>query len=152
MNRRNSAFKNLLTNWYWLFGAGLILLVCTALSLAIRPVQDADGSYSTRPLGFTGSLENKALDLLFQIRNSTQPKFGVRGTAEPITLIEVDEQTIKRSGIRLQKWPRSFYARLIDRASQGGATVIGLDLFLSEKGGSTDEDLAADQALVNSIN
>ena len=51
----------------------------------------------------------------------------------------------------MQKWPRDYYARLIDRARDGGAKVIGLDLYLSEEGGRSAEDKAADQLLADAI-
>ncbi|MGZ9144002.1 MAG: CHASE2 domain-containing protein, partial [Candidatus Binatia bacterium] len=40
---------------------------------------------------------------------------------------------------------------LIDTASQGGAAVIGLDVFLSEAGGAAAEDKVADEKLAKSI-
>ena len=74
-----------------------------------------------------------------------------RGEREPVTIIEIDDATIKTSGVRIQKWPRDLYARLIDNASQRGAAVIGLDVFLSEAGGASAEDKAADEKLATSI-
>ncbi len=117
----------------------------------MRPLKDADGSYASRPYGLTTGLENQALDLLFQVRDVRRPQQRMRGFSEPITIIEVDEAAIKASGVRLQKWPRDWYARLVDRASEGGATVIGLDFFLSEAGGRSTEDAKTDQQLAESI-
>src|SRR2546430_1914236 len=70
-----------------------------------------------------------------------------RGTREPIIIIEIDEPAINASKVRLQKWRRDWYARLIERASKGGASVIGLDIFLSEEGGVSADDKAYDQQL-----
>ena len=117
----------------------------------MRPSKDADGSFASHPYGLTTGLENHALDLFFQLRDARHPNLRQRGLAEPITLIEIDEASIKASNVRLQKWPRDWYARLIDRASEGGAGVIGLDTFLSEEGGVSGEDKAADQKLAKSI-
>jgi CHASE2 domain-containing sensor protein len=96
-------------------------------------------------------MEDSALDVLFQLRDVRYPVLRERGRNEPITIIEVDEASIKESNVRLQKWPRSWYARLIDRASEGGANTIGLDLYLSEEGGISAEDKAADQKMVKSL-
>ena len=85
------------------------------------------------------------------MRDARRPQLRTRGRSEPITVIEIDDATIKASGVRIQKWPRDLYARLIDSASQGGAAVIGLDLFLSEAGGASVEDKAADAKLAKSI-
>jgi adenylate cyclase len=125
----------------------LTLAVWAIVALAMRPSQD----YASRPYGLTTGIENSALDLLFQLRDARHPDLRQRGLSEPITIIEIDDATIKASGVRIQKWPRDLYARLIDRASLGGATVIGLDVFLSEEGGAGAEDKAADQKLIKSI-
>lgn len=114
-------------------------------------MKDADGSYATYPYGLTTGLDNQALDLLFQLRDARRPELRTRGEHDPITIIEIDDATIKTSGVRIQKWPRDLYARLIDTANQSGAVVIGLDVFLSEAGGASAEDKAADEKLVKSI-
>jgi adenylate cyclase len=146
--RKNSIISSLLRRHYWVLAALLTLAVWAGLSLAMRPLKDAEGSY---PYGVTTGLENNALDLLFQLRDARHPNLRQRGLSEPITIVEIDDATIKASRVRIQKWPRDLYARLIDRASLGGATVIGLDVFLSEEGGASADDKAADQKLVKSI-
>jgi adenylate cyclase len=143
---------SLLRRWYRALVIGLILAIWAGLSLAMLPLRDSDGSRASQPYGLMTQLENRALDLFFQLRDVRHPNLRTRGLAEPITLIEIDEASIKASNVRLQKWPRDWYARLIDRASEGGASVIGLDTFLSEEGGVSPEDKAADQKLVKSIN
>ncbi len=143
---------SLLRRWYWALAIVLTLAIWAGLSLAMLPLRDSDGSNASHPYGLMTGLENRALDLLFQLRDVRHPNLRTRGLAEPITIIEIDEASIKASNVRLQKWPRDWYARLIDRASEGGASVIGLDTFLSEEGGVSPEDKAADQKLVKSIN
>jgi len=141
----------LLRRRYWVLAIILTLAVWAGLSAAMRPLRDSGGSYASFPYGLTTGLENHALDLFFQLRDARHQELRQRGLTEPITIIEIDDATIKASRIRIQKWPRDLYARLIDRASVGGASVIGLDIFLSEEGGASVEDKAADQALVKSI-
>lgn len=131
-----------------------VLLTCAVwacVALLMWPLKDADRSYTSYPFGLTTELENRSLDLLFQLRDARHPDMRARGLNEPISIIEIDEASIKTSQVRLQKWPRDWYARLIDRAGEGGATVIGLDLFLSEGGGTSAEDREADRRLVESI-
>jgi adenylate cyclase len=150
-------FKNfsitpyLLRRWYWALTVLLTLLIWGGLALALMPVEDRAGTYATRPYGFMTGMEDSALDVLFQLRDVRQQALRERGRNEPITIIEVDEDSIKESNVRLQKWPRSWYARLIDRANEGGANTIGLDLYLSEEGGVSAEDKAADQKMVESL-
>jgi len=152
-----SMFKNLsfapylLRRWYWVFTIILTLAIWGLLALALKPIEDRAGTYATRPYGYMTGMEDSALDVLFQLRDVRQPELRRRGLSEPITIIEVDEDSIKESNVRLQKWPRSWYARLIDRAAEGGANTIGLDLYLSEAGGISTEDKAADQKMAESL-
>lgn len=146
-----SVASSAVLRWYGALAILVVGVVWAGLALSLWPWKDADGSYASSPYGLSTNLENKALDLLFQLRDVRRPGLRTRGLNEPITIIEIDEAAIQTSGIRLQKWPRNWYARLIDRASQGGASVIGLDVFLSEKGGYSPEDAAYDLELSKAI-
>ncbi len=149
--KKHSFVPRLLRRWYWALAVLLTAAVWAAVSLAMLPRADSEGRYSSRPYGYTTGLEDSALDLLFQLRDARHKETRARGLAEPITLIEVDEESIRASNVRLQKWPRDWYARLIDRASEAGANTIGLDVYLSEAGGVSETDKAADVKLVESI-
>lgn len=149
--RNHSLIPRLLRRWYWALAVLLTASVWAAVSLAMLPREDRAGSYSSRPYGYLTGLEDSALDLLFQLRDARHREARARGLAEPITLIEVDEESIRASNVRLQRWPRDWYARLIDRASEAGANTIGLDVYLSEAGGVSEIDRAADARLVESI-
>ena len=151
MKLNRSITTSLLRRWYWALAVLLTVVIWGLLALALRPIKDADGTYASRPYGLTTALENQAVDLLFQLRDARRPEIRGRGMNEPITIIEVDEASIRASNVRLQKWPRTWYAQLIDRASTGGANVIGLDVYLSEAGGTSAEDRAADTQLAESI-
>src|SRR5207237_5290289 len=150
--RRSSFVSNLLRRRYWALALALALVVWLGVALAMRPLREESGGYERAPYGLTTSLENRALDLLFQLRDARHTELRERGLKEPITIIEIDERAIRASNVRLQKWPREWYARLVDRAREGGAKVVGLDVYLSEEGGTTEEDKAADQTLADSIN
>lgn len=140
-----------LRRWYWALAIFLACVVWLGVALALRPLKDPDGNYSSRPYGLSTGLENQALDLLFQLRDVRRPGLRARGTNEPITIIEIDERAIKASRIRPQAWRRDWYARLISRASKGGASVIGLDKYLSEEGGYSEEDKGYDQQLAKAM-
>src|SRR6266550_2779184 len=144
---KKSFASSVLRRWYWALAILVAAVVWAGLALALRPMKDADGTFASRPYGWSTGLENKALDLLFQLRDVRHPNLRTRGLSEPITIIEIDERSIKASNLRPQKWRRDWYARLIERASQGGASVIGLDILLSEKGGDSAEDAAYDLKL-----
>ncbi len=148
---KNSWVASALRRWYAALAVALALIVWGGLALGLRPTKDESGSYAARPYGLMAGVENYALDQLFQARDALHPNLRTRGYSEPITIIYIDEASIKASGVRLQKWPRNWYARLIDRASEGGASVIGLDIFLSEMGGTSVADQAYDQQLVEAM-
>jgi adenylate cyclase len=160
--RKLSFLSHLLRRRYRELALLLTLLVCVALALSMRPIRQADGRYDQSPYGIVTPLENRALDLLFQLRDARHPELRGRGQAEPITIIEVDERSIRASNVRLQNWPREWYARLVNRAREGGAKVVGLDVYLSEKGGDyadegetgsepPDRDREADRALTDAL-
>jgi len=128
---------------YWAVAIFLGCAVWFGLALALRPAKDISAS----PYGLNTGLENKALDLLFQLRDVLHPSLRTRGTNEPITIIEIDERATKASHVRPQTWRRDWYARLIERANNGGAIVIGLDKYLSEDGGASAESRAYDHEL-----
>ena len=149
---RGSFIPYLLRSWYWALAVALACAVWVGLALLMRPLRDADGAYASRPYGLTTETENHALDLLFQLRDARRPgRQRTRGLNEPLTIIDIDERAVKASGMRPQKWPRDLYARLVGRASEGGASVIGLDLLLSEAGGASAEDRAGDQRLAGAM-
>src|SRR5258708_7530051 len=126
MNAPSRSFgSSLLIRWYWALAVGLTAAIFAAVALAMLPIKHADGGYASHPYGLMTELENHSLDLLFQLRNVRHPDESAGGMKEPIRLILIDEASIKASKIRLQKWPRHLYARLVDRASEGGAAVIG---------------------------
>lgn len=150
-SKKTSFVTHLLRRWYWVLSIALTFLVWMALSLAMVPLQDTNGKYTSYPYGLVSGTEQHALDTLFQMRDVLHPQMRERGMKEPITIIGVDEASIHESNVRLQKWPRSYYARLIDRASAGGASVIGLDVYLSEEGGMSADDRSIDQQLIDSI-
>ncbi len=83
-------------------------------------------------------LELKGYDLLHSVRHSSsQP-------AE-IVLVTIDEPSFAE--LQLQwPWPRSLHARLIDRLTEAGASVIGFDILFSEPS-QPDEDRALAEAI-----
>jgi len=160
--RQTSFVTELLRRRYRALAAALTLLVTFGVALLMMPLRERDGRYDKNPYGLLTAPENRALDLLFQLRDARRAGERGRALGEPITVVEVDERAIRASQVRLQKWPREWYARLVERAREGGARVVGLDLYLSEKGGDypdeeepagapPDRDRAGDRALADAI-
>jgi adenylate cyclase len=146
---KESFVTSALRRWYWAIAVLIVGVVWGGLALALWPLKDANGRY---PYGLSTGLENDALDLLFQLRDVCRPWLRSRGRSDPITIIEIDERAIEKSEKLPEGWRRSdFYARLINRANEGGASVIGLDIFLSEPAGTSPQDIAYDQQLAKAI-
>src|SRR5215468_12519604 len=101
---KRSIVSIVLRRWYWLLATLLPLAVWAGLALALYPRPDSDGNYASRPYGLSTNLENKAVDLLFQLRDVRRPDLRRRGLTEPITIIKIDDQAIAAANVRLQKW------------------------------------------------
>ena len=94
----------------WIVVAGLLALALMLGLFAIRPwVLDR--------------LELSLLDWRFRLR-------GVAPTTDRVALVTIDQKSVDEFG----RWPwrRSVMARLIDRLSDAGVAVIGMDILFSE--------------------
>src|SRR5574341_1746652 len=103
--------------------AGIIMALIVAFVLTLLHVLN---------IGFLEILENKTLDLRFTLRGKQAPG--------PETLIAaIDEKSINKLG--RWPWPRSVWARVVDRLTAEGATVIVFDVFFSEPENVASDDL-----------
>ncbi len=93
-------------------------------------------SYAINP-SFLNLLELKFYDQRFQYRGSETP-------GREIVIVKIDEESIGELG----RWPwsREHWAKLIERLTEGGAKVIGIDAIFAEK-----ESTAADTKLAQAI-
>jgi len=92
--------------------------------------------YSINP-PFLNLLELKAYDLRFEYRGKEKP-------GDEIVIVKIDEESVRELG----RWPwsREHWAKLIERLTEGGAKVIGIDAIFAEK-----ESTAADAKLAQAI-
>lgn len=103
--------------------AGIIIALIVALILTALHVTG---------FGFFEVLENKTLDLRFTLRGPVSPG--------PETVIAaIDEKSINKLG--RWPWPRSVWARVVDRLTEDGAKVIVFDVFFSEPENVRSDDL-----------
>ncbi len=79
------------------------------------------------PVGL-GLEENFGLSLLFNLR-------GARAAPEEVVVIALDKRSADQLNLPrdTRKWPRSYHAKLIDRLSDEGASVIAFDILFKEK-------------------
>lgn len=93
-----------------------------------------------------GLEESNGLSLLFDLRGARQP---------PPQVVVVSEDDASADALNLphdpKRWPRSYYARLISRLAQEGASVIAFDYFFGEAG-TPEEDALFAKALKDAGN
>ena len=109
---RGSRLRLLLTQ-RWDIAVPLLVTAAGLLALALAARVD------TNRASFLQTLELRSLDARFLLR-------GARPHDSRIVIVGVDEKTLRKLG----SFPivRSAYAELVDRLSQGGASVVALDL------------------------
>jgi adenylate cyclase len=84
---------------------------------------------------FLTILELKTLDLKFRLS-------GTRPPSDEVVIVAIDDYSIENLG--RWPWPRSYYAEAVDKLAEDGASVIGLDLILSEPEESAGMDMLRD--------
>ena len=75
-------------------------------------------------LPFFKLLESKAYDFKVSLRDP-------RPVSDQVVIVAIDEQSLKREG--RWPWPRSRYAKLVDKLTESGAAVIGFDFLFPER-------------------
>ncbi len=75
-------------------------------------------------LTFFKLLEFKAYDFKMSLR-------GIRPVSDQVVIVAIDEHSLQREG--RWPWPRTRLAKLVDKLTESGAAVIGLDLLFPEK-------------------
>ncbi len=91
---------------------------------------------------FFQGIENKTIDLRFQLRQKSDPEADKR-----LILIGVDEVSLRSYG--RWPWPRSVHGNFLKLLTQVNPKVVGWDILFTEE---TKENPAADQALVEGAN
>ena len=95
-------------------------------------------------LGAFDFLENQFIDWRFLMRGEIE--------ADPrIVIISIDESSFSELNQKWP-WPRTYFARLIDRLSREGAKIIGIDIIMSESyPGDQDELLARSAKMFGNV-
>ena len=88
------------------------------------------------------NLESGARDTLIRLR-------GTRPTSGDIVIVAIDDPSFQWTQYEWP-WPRAYLAQIVNAINQGGAKVVGVDIFLTESGRDTGGDQALAQALSQS--
>ncbi|MDF2615040.1 MAG: adenylate/guanylate cyclase protein [Clostridia bacterium] len=90
-----------------------------------------------------GGMDNRLQDYVYQ---SSEFLFEIdRSIAADIIIVGIDEATVQQLG-RLSDWPRDVYAKVINKMTEGKASVIGIDVLFTDT-----SDPESDQALVQAV-
>ena len=94
--------------------------------------------FSLTPLG-TNLEEEFGLPWLFQLRGTLQP-------AKQIIIVSIDKLSaeILRLPEDPEKWPRSYYAQLIEKLNQQNPSIIALNMTFGESRGEENDQLLAE--------
>ncbi|MFH1287244.1 MAG: adenylate/guanylate cyclase domain-containing protein [bacterium] len=92
----------------------------------------------TELLPFFEDFERKTLDTRFNYRTDYYNK-EYKEEFQNIVIIEIDDESASKLG-RISEWPRSYYAKVVDYLSEGGAKQIGFDVGFTENSRYTEED------------
>jgi adenylate cyclase len=124
-------------NKFWLFQIPLVILFTACFYVT---EMGAQGSLSSR------FLHDKVFPTLRVVSGAfTNIKFRIRGAQAPknkIVVVEVDSPSLEEVG----RWPwhRDVIAKLIDKAFDAGAKVVGLDIVFSERDQRIPSKMAED--------
>lgn len=90
--------------------------------------------------------ENAGLGLLFKLR-------GVRKALSDVVVVSIDRESSEHLNVsdNPDRWPRSLYARLVEKLAREGAQVITFDLYFIEPG-SPKEDTSFAEAIKKARN
>ena len=83
--------------------------------------------------------ENVGLDLLFNLRGTSQP-------SSDVIVVSIDQKSAEHLNISKdpRKWPRSLHARLTENLVKEGARVVAFDLIFDEVKSPEDDHLFAE--------
>jgi len=95
-------------------------------------------------MGTFDFLENRSIDWRFLIRGEIE-------TNPRVIIVSIDESSFSELNQKWP-WPRTYFARLIDRLSQEGTKIIGIDIIMSEPyPGDQDELLARSAKMFGNV-
>ena len=84
-------------------------------------------------------VELSARDLLMRLR-------GVQRPSDQIVIVAIDDFSFNWTGYQWP-WPRAYFANIVDQINNGGAKVVGLDVFLFEPDPDPNGDVEFARAL-----
>ena len=85
------------------------------------------------------AFEAKSLDIrhIYRLQSLWNERDGAQ--IDDIIIVDIDNRSLDKLG-QFNQWPRSYHARLMDYATQGGALAVGFDILFLEPQRNEEED------------
>ena len=100
------------------------ILISTLVFIIVITIYNLEDRDMFKALRIFRAIEQKSMDVRFQIR-------GKRDPGDEIVIVAIDEKSIKKLG--RYPWPRRYVAQFVDRITDAGARILALDVMYAEK-------------------
>ncbi len=121
--------------------AAALVLAAFAIVLLLAEVRLQGEDSSQTVAGTLAIAAAPATSLRQQLFDAYQRVFPRQRRSDPVTIVEIDEQSLKAVG--QWPWPRSVLADLIDAIARYQPAAIGLDIYMPEADQTSPERYAA---------
>jgi adenylate cyclase len=99
------------------------ILISILICIIVITIYDLEDRDIFKALRIFKAIEQKSLDVRFQIR-------GKRDPGDEIVIVAIDENSIKKLG--RYPWPRRYIAQFVDKITDAKARLLALDIMYAE--------------------
>ncbi|KHE92681.1 MAG: adenylate/guanylate cyclase domain-containing protein [Candidatus Scalindua rubra] len=100
------------------------ILISTLVFIIVITIYNLEDRDMFKALRILRAIEQKSMDVRFQIR-------GKRDPGDEIIIVAIDEKSIQKLG--RYPWPRRYVAQFVDRITDAGARILALDVIYAER-------------------
>ena len=100
------------------------ILISTLVFIIVIIIYNLEDRDMFKALRIFKAIEQKSMDVRFQIR-------GKRDPGDEIVIVAIDEKSIKKLG--RYPWPRRYVSQFVDRITDSGARLLALDVMYAER-------------------
>ncbi len=100
------------------------ILISTLVFIIVVTIYNFEDRDLFKALRIFKAIEQKSMDVRFQIR-------GKRDPGDEIVIVAIDEKSIKKLG--RYPWPRRYVSQFVDRVTDAGARLLALDVMYAER-------------------
>jgi len=100
------------------------ILISTLVFIIVITIYNLEDRDMFKALRIFKAIEQKSMDVRFQIRGKREP-------GDEIVIVAIDEKSIKKLG--RYPWPRRYVSQFVDRITDAGARLLALDVMYTER-------------------